>query len=418
MLYACDNVYTSHRLVRVDLPTPTFTRAPGEASGTFALESAIDELAHELGLDPLALRMKNYASRDPDEGKPWSSKSLVACYEQAAAKFGWDKRERASRATRRGRSWIGSGMATATYPARQSAASALARLRPDGSILVQAGSQDIGTGTYTIMTQIAADALGVPLERVHFELGDTTFPETPISGGSQTAASAGSAVRRAALELRRMLIATAVGDARSPLHGLPADAIEVRDGRLVASAGAGPKGAGDSFIELLRRTGRRDLSVKVDNPEKPERKSYSTHAFGAQFVEVAVDDLTREVRVTRVVSAFGAGKILNAKTARSQLIGGIVWGIGFALREHTVWDSRTGRAVTRDLADYHVPVHADVPDVEVIMVPEEDAFVNEVGAKGIGEFGITGVTAAIANAVFHATGQRVRDLPITPDKLL
>ncbi|HTV17695.1 MAG TPA: xanthine dehydrogenase family protein molybdopterin-binding subunit [Polyangiaceae bacterium] len=418
MLYACDNVHTSHRLVRVDLPTPTFTRAPGESSGTFALESAIDELAHELGMDPLSLRVKNYASRDPDENKPWSSKSLMACYEQAAARFGWKERDQAPRATRRGRHWIGSGMATATYPSRQSAASAIARLRPDGVILVQAGSQDIGTGTYTIMTQIAADALGVPLERVRFELGDTTFPETPISGGSQTAASTGSAVRRAALGLRDALIGLAVKDPRSPLRELPADALDVRDGNLVARDGAGPSGATDSFVEVLRRSGKPEISVRVDSPEKPERKQYSTHAFGAQFVEVAVDDLTREVRVTRVVSAFGAGKILNAKTARSQLIGGIVWGIGFALHEHTAWDARTGRAVTRDLADYHVPVHADIPDIDVIMVPEEDAFVNDLGAKGIGEIGITGVNAAIANAVFHATGQRVRDLPITPDKLL
>jgi xanthine dehydrogenase YagR molybdenum-binding subunit len=418
MLYACDNVYTSHQLVRVDLPTPTFTRAPGEATGTFALESAMDELAHELGMDPLALRVKNYASRDPDEGKPWSSKSLVACYEQAAARFGWDKRERAPRATRHGRFWIGSGMATATYPSRQSAASALARLRPDGMIVVQAGSQDIGTGTYTIMTQIAADALGVPLERVRFELGDTTFPETPISGGSQTAASTGSAVRRAALALREALIAAAVSDPQSPLHALPAELVDVRDGRLVGRPGAGRSDAADSFLELMRRGGKPEISVKVENPEKPERKQYSTHAFGAQFVEVTVDDLTREVRVTRVVSAFGAGKILNAKTARSQLMGGIVWGIGFALHEHTAWDPRTGRAVTRDLADYHVPVHADVPDIDIIMVPEEDAFVNDVGAKGVGEIGITGVNAAIANAVFHATGQRIRDLPITADKLL
>jgi len=429
MLYACDNVHTAHRQLRVDLPTPTFTRAPGEASGTFALESALDELAHELRMDPLALRVKNYASRDMGQDKPWSSKSLLSCYERAAQQFGWDKRENAPRATRRGRYWIGSGMATATYPAHQWPASAVARLRPDGSILVQAGSQDIGTGTYTIMTQIAAEALGVPLERVRFELGDTSFPETPVSGGSQTAASTGSAVRRAALDLRQLMIATAVGDPRSPLHGLAPGAVDIRDGELVsraASSGAassgtgsnGPRGASDSFVELLRRSGKPELAARVDNPEKPERKQYSTHSFGAQFVEVAVDDLTREVRVTRVVSAFGAGKILNAKTARSQLIGGIVWGIGFALHEHTAWDPRTGRAVTRDLADYHVPVHADVPDIDVIMVPEEDAFVNDLGAKGVGEIGITGINAAIANAVFNATGQRIRDLPITPDKLL
>jgi xanthine dehydrogenase YagR molybdenum-binding subunit len=416
MLYACDNVATSHQLVRVDLPTPTFTRAPGESTGTFALECAMDELAHALSMDPLELRLRNYAEHDPGENKRWSSKSLRACYQQAADRFGWARREKKPRATRHGRYWIGSGMATATYPARQSAASALAKLRPDGLILVQAGSQDIGTGTYTIMTQIAADALGVPVDQIRFELGDTSFPETPVSGGSQTAASTGSAVRRAALELKAALIQSAVSDGQSPLHGLSPELIEVAGGTLRVRGDADRR---DSFTELLRRSGKPELAVKVDNPEKPERKQYSTHSFGAQFVELAVHDDTREVRVQRVVSAFAAGKILNRKTARSQFIGGIVWGIGFALLEHTAWDARTGRAVTRDLADYHVPVHADVPeDIDIIMVDEQDPFVNEIGAKGIGEIGITGITAAIANAVFHATGQRVRDLPITPDKLI
>jgi xanthine dehydrogenase YagR molybdenum-binding subunit len=416
MLYACDNVATSHRLVRVDLPTPTFTRAPGESTGTFALESAMDELAYALELDPLELRLRNHADHDAGENKPWSSKSLLACYRQAAERFGWAKRERKPRATRHGRYWIGSGMATATYPARQSAASALAKLRADGLIVVQAGSQDIGTGTYTIMTQIAADALGVPVDQIRFELGDTRLPETPVSGGSQTAASTGSAVRRAALELKAALIRAAVADVKSPLHGASPEMIEVRGGALSVPGDAARR---DSFLELLRRSAQPELAVQIDNPEKPERKQYSTHSFGAQFVEVAVHDDTREVRVQRVVSAFAAGKILNGKTARSQFIGGIVWGVGFALHEHTAWDARTGRAVTRDLADYHVPVHADVPeDIDIIMVDERDPFVNEIGAKGIGEIGITGITAAIANAVFHATGQRVRDLPITPDKLI
>jgi xanthine dehydrogenase YagR molybdenum-binding subunit len=415
MLYACDNVATSHRLVRVDLPTPTFTRAPGESTGTFAIESAMDELAHELGMDPLELRIKNYAQRDPQEDKPWSSKSLVACYERGAERFGWQRRERAPRATRRGRHWFGSGVATATYPARQSPASALARLRSDGTFLVQAGSQDIGTGTYTIMTQIPADALGVPIERVRFELGDTSFPETPVSGGSQTAASTGSAVRRAALDLRAALVQAALDDPASPLHGSNLDVIDVKNGQL-SLRGSADKA--DSFLDVLRRSGKPEISARADVSEKPERHEYSTHSFGAQFVEVSVHEDTREVRVTRVVSAFGAGKILNAKTARSQLIGGIVWGIGFALHEHTAWDLRNGRAVTRDLADYHVPVHADVPEIEIITIEEDDPYVNDVGAKGIGEIGITGVNAAIANAVFHATGQRVRDLPITPDKLL
>jgi xanthine dehydrogenase YagR molybdenum-binding subunit len=308
----------------------------------------------------------------------------------------------------RGRHWIGSGMATATYPARQSAASAQASVRRDGSVVVQAGSQDIGTGTYTIMTQIAADALGVELGRVQFELGDTELPETPVSGGSQTAASTGSAVQRAALALRSQLIDAALKDQRSPLFGRPPDGIQVEAGVLRARGGD----ARDSYAEIVARSGKENLTARADSPEKPERKQYSTHSFGAQFAEVAVDADTREIRVTRVVSAFAAGRILNAKTARSQFIGGIVWGIGFALLEHTVRDTRTGRVVTRDLADYHVPVNADVPEIDVLMVEEHDPYVSEIGAKGIGEIGITGISAAIANAVFHATGRRVRHLPI------
>jgi xanthine dehydrogenase YagR molybdenum-binding subunit len=414
MLYACPNVETRHRLVRVDLPTPTFMRAPGEATGTFALESAMDELAYELHMDPIALRIANHADRDPNEDKPWSSKSLLQCYARAAARFGWSKRAHVPRALRRGRHWIGSGMATATYPARQSAASAQASARRDGSIVVQAGSQDIGTGTYTIMTQIAADALGVDVERIQFELGDTELPETPVSGGSQTAASTGSAVQRAAIALRAALIDAASKDQRSPLFGRTADQVRVERGVLGVEGGS----VRDSYAEIVGRSGKEAITARADSPEKPERKQYSTHSFGAQFAEVAVDVDTREIRVTRVVSAFAAGKILNAKTARSQFMGGIVWGIGFALLEHTVRDPRTGRVVTRDLADYHVPVNADVPDIDVIMVEEEDPYVCDIGAKGIGEIGITGITAAIANAVYHATGQRVRSVPITLDKLV
>jgi xanthine dehydrogenase YagR molybdenum-binding subunit len=306
-------------------------------------------------------------------------------------------------------------MATATYPARQSPSSAIARARPDGTVLVQAGSQDIGTGTYTIMTQIAADALGVPYERVRFELGDTTFPETPVSGGSQTASSTGSAVKMACLELRRKLAERAVADAASPLHGLSADAVDAEGGALVAMADPSKK---DPYQAIVARSGQPEITAEFHTKEKEDRKKFASHSFGADFVEVRVDDELGEVKVTRVVAAFAAGKILNPKTARSQLIGGLVWGLGLALFEHTERDSRTARVVTRDLADYHVPVHADVPAIDVIMVPEEDPHVNEIGAKGVGEIGITGIGAAIANAVHHATGKRVRDLPITLDKLL
>ncbi|MEI9938772.1 MAG: xanthine dehydrogenase family protein molybdopterin-binding subunit [Pseudomonadota bacterium] len=414
MLYACPNVTTSHRLVRLDVPTPTFMRAPGESTGTFALESAMDELAALLKLDPIELRLRNYAERDEGEDKPWSSKSLRECYQRGAAQFGWSKRRAEPRSQRDGHYLVGYGMASATYPARQSGSSAIARLRRDGSVLVQAGSQDIGTGTYTIMAQIAADALGLPLERVSFELGDTALPETPVSGGSQTASSTGSAVKLAALALRDKLLAVAIADPKSPLHGLQTTGLSSLGGEL--SSGDGAKK--DSFVALVERSGQPEISAQASTKEKEERKKFSLHSFGAQFVEVRVDEDTGEVRVARALGAFAAGKILNPKTARSQFLGGMVWGIGFALQEHTVRDPRTGRVATRDLADYHVPVHADVPALEVISIPEDDPHVNEIGAKGIGEIGITGITAAIANAVFNATGKRVRDLPITLDKLI
>ena len=378
MLYACPNASTSHRLVRVDAPTPTFMRAPGESSGTFALESAMDELAYAIDLDPLVLRLRNYANVDPQEQKPWSSKSLRECYRVAAEKFGWNRREMRPRSMRDGRELVGWGMATATYPAGVWPAGARARMRADGTVLVQAGTQDLGTGTYTVMTQIAADALEMPIDKITFELGDTTFPETPVSGGSRTASTVGPAVRAACLELKQKLAALQPGE-RAQL------------GEVIAEA----------------RTG-----------EEPERKAFSTHAFGADFVEVRVDEDLGIVRVSRIVAAFAAGTILNPKTARSQFIGGLVWAIGMALEEHTVRDPRTARVVTRDLADYHVPVHADVPAMEIIQVDELDPHVNALGTKGIGEIGITGATAAIANAVFHATGKRIRDLPITLDKLL
>jgi len=415
MSYACPNIRTSHRLVRLDVSTPTFTRAPGEASGSFALESAMDELSYALKLDPLELRLRNYAERDPESGKPFSSKSLRACYQQAAERFGWTHRRAAVRATRKGHEWVGWGMATATYPAGQSPAQAVARIRADGTALVQSGTQDLGTGTYTIMAQVAADALGLPIDRVRFELGDTRLPEAPLSAGSRTAASVGPAVKGAAEAVRAAIVTLALADTASPLYEMPAADVVFADGCLVDARDSARR---DPFQAILKRAGRTEIEGRFAAEENPVRKEHSLHSFGAQFAEVHVDAELGQVRVTRFVGAFAGGKILNAKTARSQFIGGIVWGIGMALHEEGLRDRRTGRVVTRDLADYHVPVHLDVPAIEIITVDEADSIVNAVGAKGIGEIGITGAAAAIANAVYHATGVRVRDLPITPDKLL
>ena len=413
--YACDHVMTRQKVVRIDTGTPTFMRAPGEVTGNFAMECALDELAIALEMDPLALRLKNHADIDPETKKPWSSKSLKECYTRAAAKFGWAKRKPEPRSMREGSRLIGWGMATATYPTHVRDASALARLLPDGSLLVQAGSQDIGTGTYTIMAQIAADALSLPVDRVTFELGDTEMPETPTSGGSMTAATVGSAVRRACESLRRKVIELALADAKSPLHGTKADDLLVENGRIALKSD--PK-KGDDYGALLTRNGLKNLEEKAETKSGEGDEKYAKRSFGASFVEVQVDADLGSVRVTRAVGAWAAGRILNEKTARSQFYGGMVWAIGMALEEEMRFDPGRARVVNADLAEYHVPVNADVPALDVIMVEEEDPHVNLIGAKGIGEIGITGLAPAIANAVYHATGKRIRELPITLDKLL
>ena len=315
---------------------------------------------------------------------------------------------------RDGKTLIGWGMATATYPTNRSPASAIAQIMADGTAVVQSGSQDIGTGTYTVMMQVAADALGLPPEKVKFELGDTDMPETPVSGGSQTAASVGSAVHLAGIQARSKVLQLALADRASPLYGAAAEDVIAQDGRLFLKE---KSSQAETYSAILSRHGLKQVEARAD--AKPsEKEMYSMHSFGAQFAEVRVNPDSGEVRVSRWVGSFGVGRLLNAKTANSQLIGGIVYGIGMALMEHTVMDPNRGRVVNADLAEYHVPVNADVPEIDVIFVDEHDPHVNPLGVKGIGEIGITGAAAAIANAVYHATGKRVRDLPITLDKVL
>ncbi|HEU5191181.1 MAG TPA: xanthine dehydrogenase family protein molybdopterin-binding subunit [Methylomirabilota bacterium] len=415
MLYASATSATSHRLVRATIATPSYARAPGWATGTFALECAMDELAWALDIDPIELRLRNHADEDPATGHPWSSKHLRECYYIGATRFGWHRRARQPGVWREGGRRIGWGMATSVYPTHRSEASALARLHDDGTLVVETGSQDLGTGTYTILTQIAADALGTSPGRVLVRIGDTRLPESPMSGGSQTAASAGSAVHEAVCALRAELVRLAVSDPASPLHGVPGEAVGVEDGRIFDSR---VFGKGESLESLLVRQGRDQLEKRARATPGPEAKRYAMYAFGAQFAEVRVDPELGAVRVSRMVGVFDVGRALNARTARSQLLGGMVWGIGMALTEDTVIDSRLGRVVTANLADYHVPVASDVPDLDVSWIGARDEHANPVGAKGLGELGITGTAAAIANAVFHATGRRVRDLPITLDKLL
>lgn len=416
MLYASPNNSTSHKLIRSDIGTPSYMRAPGEAPGTYALECAMDELAYELKMDPVAFRLKNYAEEDPEKKKPWSSKSLRQCYEQGAQRFGWSKRSLEPRSMRDGNKLVGWGMATAVYPTRRSAASAMAKLRGDGTLLVEAGTQELGTGTYTIMTQVAADALGLPAGRVQFRLGDTDYPQTPVSGGSQTAASTGSAVHAAVQALREKVVQIALTDSQSPLSGASAGDVIFDSGRI--SLRSNPS-RGETLQKLLSRQANRELQAEASAKPGSEQEQYSMYAFGAQFAEVKVDPDLGVVEVSRMLGVFAAGRILNAKTARSQLTGGMIWGMSMALHEHTFMDDRLGRFVNNNLAEYHVPVHADSPaQIEALCVEEVDPHVNPIGAKGIGEIGITGSSAAVANAVFHATGRRVRDLPITVDKLI
>jgi xanthine dehydrogenase YagR molybdenum-binding subunit len=414
MMYESPVQQTTHRLVRMNLGTPTFMRAPGEATGTFALEVAMDELAVELGIDPIELRLRNYTERDPQKQLPYSSKSLRECYRVGAERFGWNRRNPQPRSMRQGDKLVGWGMATATYPARRSPAEATAVIHTDGQVVARSATQDLGTGTYTVMTQVAADAVGVPVDQVKFELGDSRMPEAPVSGGSTTVSSVSSAVHAAGHALRIKLAGIAAADSRSPLHGAMPDDVGAGDGWLFLRREPDKR---ERMSSIVKRHG---VSVEATARAEPgsETEQYSMHSFGAVFVEVHVDEALCEIRVPRVVGVYGVGKLVNAKTGRSQLMGGIVWGLSMALLEETVIDQRVGKAVNGNLAEYHVPVNADIGDIDVQVVDEDDPHINPIGAKGIGEIGITGVAGAVSNAIWHATGRRIRHLPITLDKLL
>lgn len=413
--YASESLQTSQRLATLNVGVPTYMRAPGESTGSFAVESAMDELSYALQIDPVQLRLLNYAEQDPEKNIPWSSKSLRECFRIGAERFGWARRTPAPGSMRVGRTLVGWGMATAAYPANRKGAKARAIINPDGTAVVRSGTQDLGTGTHTVMTQVAADALGMPISMVKFELGDTRFPEAPVSGGSQTVASVGPAVYQAAREARDKLIAMALSDASSALHGLNENDVDTSDGWLFAKSDPERR---EAMSAVLTRAGGQPVTGDASAEQGDEKKRYTMHAFGAVFAEVHVDPDLGTVRVRRVVSAYGIGRALNKKTTHSQLMGGIVWGIGMGLMEKTEMDWRVGRAVNANLADYHVPVNADIGEIDITIVDEKDTQINELGTKGVGEIGITGVAAALANAIYHATGKRIRDLPITPDKLI
>ncbi|PYS92573.1 MAG: acylaldehyde oxidase [Acidobacteria bacterium] len=415
MLYACDNFKASQRLVALNVGTPTYMRAPGETSGMFALESALDELAYKLNLDPIQLRLVNYADTDPDTKLPWSTKLLKECYRTGAEHFGWARRKPAPRSMRDGRYLLGLGMATAVYPVNHFPSSARVRIQSDGSAIVESSTHDLGTGTYTVLTQIACETLGLPPERVEVIIGDTNLPKAMVSGGSSTVMSVGSSVQGAARAALAKLVETARADTRSPLYGASADQIVASDGRLALKSN---DARGETYRDTLARAGMKEVEGSYDTEFNDKEKKFSSHAFGAQFAEVRVDPDFGEVRVTRFTGVFDIGRVMNMKTGQSQMKGGIIMGIGMALMEETVLDTNSGRLVNRDLAEYHVPVHADVPQLDVVLLENFDEHASPIGAKGAGEIGIVGAAAAVANAVYHATGVRVRELPITLDKLL
>lgn len=415
-LYACEHVRLGYHLVDLDHASPMDMRAPGAAHGVYALEVAMDELSYALKMDPLALRLKNYADMDPSRGLPYSTKELRACYQQGAERFGWDKRPLEPGTMREGRELIGWGMATGMWDAMQMFARASAVLHADGSLVVSSAATDIGTGTYTAMSIIAADAMGLPLEKVRFQLGDSTLPVAPIEGGSSHVATVGSAVQGVCEKLQKKLFKLAKKLPSSPLAKARFDDIEFSGGALRVSS---QPGVAVPITEILAGSGEQRLEEKylmLPNMLKQMKYQRSTHS--AVFCEVRVDPEFGTVRVTRVVSAIAAGRIINAKTAQSQIIGGVVWGIGQALHEETHCDHRFGRFMNHNLGEYHVSVNADIHDIEVIFVQEDDRIVSRIGAKGVGEIGLVGVAAAVSNAIYHATGKRVRSTPITPDKLM
>lgn len=415
MLYSCPNTDLSYKVLPLDVYTPMDMRAPGGVTGVFALEGAIDELAYAAGIDPLEFRLKNYAEQEQNEGLPFSSKALRECYRQGAERFGWSKRDSLHLENQQGNELTGYGLATGVWEAQQQQASAKAQLSGDGKLLVSSATADIGTGTYTIMSQIAAETLGVPIANVTFKLGDSTLPMAPLEGGSWTASSVGPAVQAACAALKEQVYALLQKMDLPAYAKVPMTELVFNDGYISLMTNPEQR---ISIAEVIKTGKESTLAAEVTTKPSSDSKKYGMYTHSAVFVEVKVDKDLGTVRVSRVVTAVAGGRIINPKTAESQVIGGIVWGIGMALEEESLMDHNYGRFINHDLAEYHVPVNADLAELEVIFVPEADDKVNPLGVKGLGEIGIIGVAAAISSAVFHATGKRVRDLPITMDKLL
>jgi xanthine dehydrogenase YagR molybdenum-binding subunit len=416
-LYASPAIATTAEAVRLDTGTPIFMRAPGEASGSIALESAIDEIAHVAGMDPLEFRLKNYAEVEPISGKPFSSKALRECYAQGAASFRWQGRPLAPRQMRDENGLlVGWGVGTATFPVIMFQGQARAVLRRDGTGLVELGAHDMGQGAWTALAQIAADSLSLKLERLEFRAGSSDLPDAGIAGGSSHTATAGMAIHNAGADAIAKLAELAMGDQRSPLFGAGNAGVLAHSGRLIRRD---DDSRSESYADILSRAGLAEIEGRGSAGGDPfAEKPYAMHAHGAVFAEVMVDPELGQIRATRLVGAFAAGTIINPRLVRSQYYGGMIWGVSFALHERAELDPRSGRVMNANLAEYHVPVNADMPSIEAVLVEEHDPNVNALGIKGVGEIGITGTAGAIANAVWHATGVRVRSFPITIEQLI
>jgi xanthine dehydrogenase YagR molybdenum-binding subunit len=416
MLYRCDNVKLSYALGGLNTATPCDMRAPGAAVGVTALECAMDELSYEIGIDPLKLREVNFTTTDESSGKALTSKALLTCYRQGADAIGWRRRKPEPRSMREGHELVGLGMATGVWEASLQKAQARARFTAEGRFEISTAASDIGTGTWTILTQIAADALGVPIDAVVPLIGDSSLPSSPVEGGSWTAASNGSAVHAACEALKQTMFKHAKGMANSPLVNTSFEQVEFRAGRI---ARKDDPGSSLVLTEILHAVDLQEVAEDGKaEPNASQAKKFASYTHSAIFAEARVDEELGVVRIPRIACAVAAGRILNPKTARSQILGGVVMGIGMALHEEALVDHRIGRIMNHNLAEYHVPAHADIEHIDVIFADEQDDKVSPLGVKGLGEIGIVGTAAAVANAIFHATGRRVRDFPITLDKLL
>ncbi|HYE54599.1 MAG TPA: xanthine dehydrogenase family protein molybdopterin-binding subunit, partial [Chitinophagaceae bacterium] len=413
-MYACPNVATRYKIAPLNLSTPTWMRGPGEATGAYALECALDELAYALDLDPLELRLRNYAETDPERNRPFSSKFLKECYEMGAERIGWWKRNRQPRSMQEDGWLVGYGMSSGVFGAFRGSATVLARLMADGSVIMQSAVSDSGPGTATAMTRIASDVMFVPVSKVTFQMGDSSLPPGPTQGGSTTTSTLGSAVHEAGVALKQKIAELAIREG-GVFAGAKKEDVLFRDGALLLASDNSKR---ISYTDLLKRLHLPSVEITQESRPGQQNQNYSMYSFSVHFSKVHVHPATGVVRVKRVVTVVDAGKIVSEKQAASQMIGGVIGGIGMALTEEAVVDHRFGRIINNNLADYHVPVHADAPPVETLFVNKPDPIINPMGSKGMGEIALIGFASSVVNAVYHATGKRVRELPITPDKII